>query len=69
MAENEKPLNYTVQQGVAYHTVGNSITRHYVTIGGKRVYVFGHQAGETLTKSQAKKAAKEPTPVDNSKED
>lgn len=57
--ENNEP-KHTVQQGVAYQTVGNSITRNYVVLGGKRIYVFGAKPGDELTKNEARKMAKEP---------
>lgn len=64
----EQP-KHTVQQGVAHQTVGAAITRNYVVMGGKRVYVFGAKVGDELTKSQARRMSTEPKPVDNSSED
>lgn len=57
---------YTVIQGVAFATIGNSITRNYVEIDGQRIYVFGAQPGDELSKSEARRLATEPKPVDNS---
>lgn len=71
MAENNEP-KHVVKQGVAYTTVDDQLTRNYVSLGGKRVYVFGAKVGDELTKAQAKKMAKPPkaiaAPVDNSTE-
>ena len=60
---------HPVQQGVAYQTVDGAITRNYVVMGGKRVYVFGAKPGDELTKSQARRMGTAPKPVDNSSED
>ena len=72
MANDNEP-KHAVQQGVAYHTVNGALTRNYVTLGGKRVYVFGAQVGDELTKTQARKQATPPkatpAPVDNSTEE
>lgn len=71
MAENNEP-KHVVQQGVAYHTVNDVLTRNYVVLGGKRVYVFGAKVGDELSKSQARRLAHPPkaaaAPVDNSSE-
>mgnify|MGYP000953457133 FL=1 len=72
LMENEpKPAapKHPVQQGVAYQTVDGAITRNYVVMGGKRVYVFGAKPGDELTKSQARRMGTAPKPVDNSSED
>ncbi len=71
MADNEPKTEakHTVQQGVAYQTVGSAITRNYVVMGGKRVYVFGAQPGDELTKSQARRMSTEPKPVENPQTD
>jgi len=72
MTQNSEP-KHAVKQGVAYHTVDDVLTRNYVSLGGKRVYVFGAKLGDELTKAQAKKMAKPPkaapAPVDNSTEE
>ena len=72
---NETP-KHTVQQGIAYQTVNGHLTRNYVSLGGKRVYVFGAKVGDELTKSQASRLATPPKakdapaePVDNSTEE
>lgn len=57
---NNGPAKHTVVEGVAYQTVDDAITNKYVVLGGKRVYVFGVEAGEELTAAQAKKAATAP---------
>lgn len=64
MADQPKKENkHIVVEGVAYQTVGNSITNKYVEINGKRVYVFGHKAGAEITAAEAKKAAVDPVPT------
>lgn len=72
MADNEPKTEakHTVQQGVAYQTVGSAITRNYVVMGGKRVYVFGAQPGDEITKSQARRMSQAPVEKsDDSTED
>lgn len=66
--EPKTPAKHTVKQGIAYATIGDAITRNYVVLGGKRIYVFA-EAGTEITAAEAKKAAKAPAPVENSSTD
>lgn len=67
--EPKTEAKHSVQQGVAFQTVEDAITRTYVVMGGKRHYVFGAKVGDELTKSQVRRMSHPPKPVDNSKED
>lgn len=72
LMDNNEPkteAKHTVQQGIAYQTVGDAITRNYVVMGGKRVYVFGATVGDEITKSQARRMSHAPKAVDNSSEE
>lgn len=72
LMDNNEPkteAKHTVQQGIAYQTVDNAITRNYVVLGGKRVYVFGAKPGDELSKSQARRMSHAPKPVENSSEE
>lgn len=57
--ENEpkkSPAKHTVQQGKVYVALKNGrLTRNYVVLGGKRVYVNA-EPGTELTKAQAEKS-------------
>lgn len=72
LMDNNEPkteAKHTVQQGIAYQTVDDAITRNYVVLGGKRVYVFGAKPGDELSKSQARRMSTPPKPVENSTEE
>jgi len=72
LMDNDEPkteAKHTVQQGIAYQTVDGAITRNYVVLGGKRLYVFGAQPGDELSKSQARRMSHAPKAVENSSEE
>lgn len=51
---------HEVKEGIAYATIGDAITRNYVVLGGRRVYVFA-QVGEELTKEEAHERSTPPS--------
>jgi hypothetical protein len=64
--EPKTEAKLTVVQGVAYQTVDGAITRNYVVLGEQRIYVFGANPGDELTKSEARRLSHAPKPVEKS---